>query len=154
MSSSSASAFVGLVMSTSGSMIGTSPASRIWRPSANCWATTASTPARSALATTERIFVPNTPLATARASRSSSPGIGFINWAPSTSSARPLSTLRNGTTPLSSQRKAGVSLPSTVRSIVISKRIAPSTLSPLKLGLVMIRLRISWMRSNMSSSEE
>jgi hypothetical protein len=103
-SSASASAFSGLWMSTSGSMIGTRPARRIWRPTSNCWSTTASTPARLPSLMTDRIFVPNTPLSTARASSSSSSGIGFITWAPSASSARPLSTLRNGTTPLTDQR--------------------------------------------------
>ena len=58
----------------------------------------------SARLTTERIFVPNTPARTASASSGSSRVIGFISWTPSDSSARPLSTLRNGTTCLSSQR--------------------------------------------------
>ncbi len=53
---------------------------------------------------TERILVPNTPLATARASRASRSGIGFITCAPSASSARPLSTFKNGTTPLTDHR--------------------------------------------------
>ncbi len=103
---------------------------------------------------TERILVPNTPLATARASSSSRSGIGFMTWAPSTSSARPLSTLRNGTTPLADHRYSAEPLPSISRSIVPSNRIAPRTRSPLKLGLVMIRLRISCMRVNISSSLE
>ena len=53
---------------------------------------------------TERILVPNMPFSTPAASSASRSGIGFISWAPSASSARPLSTLRNGTTPLTSQR--------------------------------------------------
>ena len=61
---------------------------------------------------TERIFVPNTPLSTARFRSSARPSIGFISWAPSTSAARPLSTLRNGTTCFTSQRYAAVSTPS------------------------------------------
>jgi hypothetical protein len=47
-----------------------------------------------------------------------------------------------------------VSCPSIWRSIVFSNRIAPSTLSPLKAGLLMIRVRISWMRSYISVSPE
>ena len=59
-------------------MIGTSPWPRIWRPISNCWSTTSSIPRSSAREITERILVPNTPALTARSSRSSSPGIGFI----------------------------------------------------------------------------
>ena len=72
----------------------------------------------------------------AAASSSSSSGIGFMTCAPSTSSARPLSTFRNGTTCLRCQRYSPVSMPSIWRSMVISKRIAPRTRSPVKLGLV------------------
>ena len=50
------------------------------------------------------IFVPNTPLLAARASSESSPGMGFINCTPFASSARPLSTFRNGTTCFTDQR--------------------------------------------------
>ena len=57
-------------------------------------------PASLATLMTERILVPKIPLSLARASSSSRPGIGFITWAPSASSARPLSTLRNGHDPL------------------------------------------------------
>ena len=53
---------------------------------------------------TERIFVPNTFLALARFNSASRSGIGFMSCTPSFSSARPLSTFRNGTTPLASQR--------------------------------------------------
>ena len=104
MRSASASAFWGLLMSTSGSRIGTSPWPRICRPTSNCWSAMACTPLASASLTTERIFVPNTPLATARSRSASRPGIGFISWTPSASSSRPLSTLRNGTTPFTSHR--------------------------------------------------
>jgi hypothetical protein len=38
--------------------------------------------------------------------------------------------------------------------MVRSNRIAPITLSPLKTGEVMMRLRIWWMRPNISSSPE
>ena len=91
-------------MSTSGSRIGISPWPRICEPTANCWATTASIPFWSASLMTERIFVPKIPLATARSQSASRSGIAFITCAPSTSSARPLSTLRNGTTPLTDHR--------------------------------------------------
>ena len=59
----------------------------------------AATPVCEARATTERILVPYTPSLTARARRSSSPGIGFINWTPSLSASSPLSTFTKGTTP-------------------------------------------------------
>ena len=91
-------------MSTSGSMIGTRPASTMRRPISNCWSTTAFTPAGFASLTTERIFVPKTPFSFARASSASSSGMGFITWAPFSSGASPLSTFRNGTTFFSSHR--------------------------------------------------
>jgi hypothetical protein len=47
---------------------------------------------------TERIFVPKMPFATAFWSSAGSPGMGFINCAPSASPASPLSTFTNGTT--------------------------------------------------------
>ena len=47
-------------MSTSGSMIGTSPASRICPAIANCWSSTASMPAWLPPRTSERILVPKT----------------------------------------------------------------------------------------------
>ncbi|CAB4747232.1 unannotated protein [freshwater metagenome] len=114
----------------------------IWRPISNCWSTTASTPALLASLMTERIFVPKTPLSFARARSASRFGIGFITCAPSASSARPLSTLRNGTTFLTSHRYAAAPRPSMSRSIVISNRIAPRIRSPLNTGLVTMRLRI------------
>jgi len=40
------------------------------------------------------------------------------------------------------------------RSIVISNRIAAMTLSPLNAGLVMMRERMAWTRSNISASVE
>src|SRR5918994_221836 len=111
-------------------------------------------PCSSACAITERIFVPNTPAATARSSNSSSPEMGFMTCVPFDSSASPLSTLRKGTTPFCFQRYSADPSPSISRSIVFSNRIAPSTRSPLKLGLLMIRVRISCMRSNISCSLE
>ena len=36
--------------------------------------------------------------------------------------------------------------------MVFSKRMAPRIRSPLKLGLVMMRVRMSWMIENISSS--
>ncbi len=76
----------------------------IWWPISNCWSTTCCTPPSSASLMTDRIFVPKTPLAAARARSSSRPGIGFITWTPFASSARPLSTFRNGTTFFTFQR--------------------------------------------------
>ena len=87
---------------------------------------------------TERILVPNTPLAWPRVEQRVEPGIGFISWTPSASSSSPLSTLRNGTTPRS-HSASGTGLPSASPSIVRSNRIAPITLSPVKQGEVMIR---------------
>ena len=77
-----------------------------------------------------------------------------MSWTPSASSARPLSTFRNGTTCFSLHRYSAEPRPSISRSIVISNRIAPRMRSPLKAGLVMMRVRISWIRSNISSSPE
>jgi hypothetical protein len=48
----------------------------------------------------------------------------------------------------------GGAAPSISRSIVFSKRIAPMIRSPVKAGLVMMRVRISWMRSYISVSFE
>ncbi len=91
-------------MSTSGSMIGTSPAAMIWRATANCWSTTARMPAGLACLITERILVPKMPLAFARASSLSRSGIGFMSCTPFASASRPLSTFRIGTTFLTFQR--------------------------------------------------
>ena len=154
LSNASASAFCGLWMSISGSMIGTRPAARIWRAMSNCWSTTDFTPASLASLMTERIFVPNSPLSVARVRSASRSGIGFMSWTPSTSPARPLSTFKNGTTRFTVQRYSAESRPSIWRSIVFSKRMAPRMRSPLKLGLVMIRERISCMTANISSSPE
>src|SRR5690606_17275554 len=49
-------------------------------------------------------------------------------------------------------RAWGTGLSSTAPSIVRSNRIAPSTLSPVKAGEVMMRQRIRWIRSNISES--
>jgi hypothetical protein len=59
----------------------------------------------------------------------------------------------NGTIPRSISA-AGVGLSSTKPSMVFSNRMAPMTFSPEKQGEVMMRLRISWMRANISSSFE
>ena len=80
--------------------------------------------------------------------------MGFMTWAPSTSSASPLSTLRKGTTCLRVHRYSAVPTPSIWRSIVISNRIAPRMRSPVKAGLVMMRERIWWIRSYISASPE
>ena len=61
-------------------------------------------PVALAASMTERILVPNMPAATPRSSSASRSGIGFIRRVPFSGSARPLSTLRKGTTPRSSQR--------------------------------------------------
>merc|ERR1712153_289862 len=50
-----------------------------------------------------------------------------MSWTPSTSSIRPLSHFTNGTTFLFSHSHFGADTPSNSRSMVISKRIAPST---------------------------
>ncbi len=52
----------------------------------NCCATFALMPAGFACLMTERIFVPKMPLALARASSVSRPGIGFMSWVPFASS--------------------------------------------------------------------
>ena len=56
-----------------------------------------------------------------------------------------------GTTPMSISA-CGVGLPATLPSIVRSNRMAPITLPLAKQGAVMMRARIWWMRSNISSS--
>ena len=81
-------------------------------------------------------------------------GIGFMTWAPSASSARPLSTFRKGTTFFSCHRYSAAPMPMIWRSIVISNRIEPRIRSPVNTGLVMIRVRISWIRSYISASLE
>ena len=55
-------------------------------------------PAALACLITERIFVPKIRFALALSSSAASSGMGFINWTPSFSAAKPLSTFRNGTT--------------------------------------------------------
>ena len=77
-----------------------------------------------------------------------------MTWTPSTSPVRPLSTFTNGTICFTDQRYSAESRPSIWRSMVFSKRMAPRMRLPLKLGLVMIRERISCMRANISSSLE
>src|SRR5262245_9542137 len=81
-------------MSTSGSTIGTSPAAIICRAASNCWVTMSLIPAPSARLMNERILVPKIRLALALTSRAARSGIGFINWAPRLSAARPLSTFK------------------------------------------------------------
>ena len=78
--------------------------------------------------------------------------MGFMSRTPPASSARPRSTLRNGTTPFSRHRYSAVPTPPTSRSMVCSKRIAARTRSPVNAGLVMMRVRISCTRSNISAS--
>ena len=80
--------------------------------------------------------------------------MGFITWTPSCSPARPLSTFKKGTTRLTFHRYDTESRPSIWRSIVSSNKIAPMMRSPSKLGLWMIRLRISCINANISSSSE
>ncbi len=140
-----------LLMLTSGSIIGIRLCDRICSATSNCCFTMAAMPVGDAKLTTERILVPKTPLAFARSSNAPSLGIGFIICTPSASSSSPLSTFRNGTTPRS-HKATGTGLPPASPSIVRSKRIAPITFSPLKQGEVMMRLRISWIRPNISSS--
>jgi hypothetical protein len=65
-----------------------------------------------------------------------------------------LSIFRNGTTPRSSHRYFAEGLPPISRSMVFSNRIAPITFSPVKAGAMAIRVRMAWIRSNISSSEE
>ena len=75
-----------------------------------------------------------------------------MTWTPSASAARPLSTFRNGTTLFTSHRYGADSRPSILRSMVSSNRMAPRMRSPSKLGLGMIRLRMSCINANISSS--
>jgi hypothetical protein len=151
-SSSSALSLFGVLMSTSGSMIGTRPAAMISLPMSNCCLTTASMPAGFACLMTDRILVPNTFLALARFSSAARSGIGFMSCTPSFSSAKPLSTFKNGTTPLTSQRYVGVGLPSMSRSMVFSNRIAPIKRLPENAGLVMRRVRMACTTSYMPFS--
>ena len=103
---------------------------------------------------TERILVPKIPFATARFNSASSSGIGFITCTPSLSSASPLSTFKNGTTRFFVQRNSALPSPSMSRSMVPSKRIAPSTRSPVNALLLIMRVRIACMRSNICASPE
>ena len=77
-----------------------------------------------------------------------------MSCTPFSSSASPLSTLRNGTTFFFSHRYWALGMPSISRSMVFSNRMAPMIRSPLKLGLVTIRVRISCTTENISSSLE
>ena len=70
----------------------------ICRAASNCWATMSLMPAPLACLTNERILVPKTRFALALSSSAARSGIGFINWTPRLSPARPLSTFKNGTT--------------------------------------------------------
>ena len=101
---------------------------------------------------TERILVPKIPALTARASRPSSAGIGFIRLTPFCSGCSPWSTLRMGTIRRSPHRNFGTGLPPASPSMVRSNRIAASTLSPLNAGAVMMRTRISCTSRNISAS--
>ena len=149
---SSMAARPGELMSTSGSMMGTRPAASTSSPSANCWSSTSLMPFSLFSKTTERSFVPNTPLALARASSSFRPGIGFIICTPLALASRPLSIFRKGTTFFSSHRYWAASLPWNLPSSVTSNRMAPSTRSPLKAGLETMRSRILCTSSNISLS--
>ena len=73
-------------------------------------------------------------------------------FTPCCSSARPWSTLRKGTTCLRCHRYSAVPRPSTCRSMVCSNRMAARMRSPVKTGLVTMRVRIAWTRSNISAS--
>ena len=83
LSNSSALAFSGQWMSTSGSTIGTRPAAMICRATSNCWVTMSLMPAPLACLMNERILVPKMRLALALSSSAASSGIGFISWTPS-----------------------------------------------------------------------
>ena len=149
-SSASASAFCGLWMSTSGSMIGTSPAARIWRATSNCWSTTASTPAGSASLMTERILVPNTPLATARASSVVEAGHRLHHLGAVDLVGQALVDLQERHHALDRPQVVG-RLPALDLAVHggLEEDRAEDALAG-EAGLVMIRLRISWMRSNIS----
>ena len=136
---------------TSGSIIGTKPASITCLATSNCWSTTSLMPAGLNARILDRSLVPKMPRSLARANRSSRSGISFINCTPLASSASPLSILRKGTIPLSAKYSA-VYLPSTWRSMVFSNKIAARILSLVNAGLVIIRVRISWTFANISSS--
>src|SRR5215469_4576198 len=152
-SSISASSLRGLSMLTSGSRMGTSPAAEIRAAYSNCWSAIAATPSLSASWITDRIFVPKIRCRVARSSNSSSVSIGFISCTPPCSAASPLSTFRNGTTCFSAHRYRAVGRPWVSRSMVCSNKIAPRMREPLKAGSVSTRVRIAWMRPNISSSE-
>ena len=139
-------------MSTSGSTIGISPAAMICAANSNCWFTMALMPAALACMMTERILVPKMRFDLAFASSSASAGMGFISWTPSFSASSPLSTFRNGTTPLTFHRYLAAGCPWISLSIVFSKRMAPMIRSPLNAGLVIMRVRISCTIANISSS--
>ena len=112
----------------------------------------ASIPAGLPCLITERILVPKMPLALARGSNVPSAGIGFISCTPFASASRPWSTFKIGTICLTSHRYCAVGRPRMSRSIVSSNRMAARIRSPLKAGLVMMRVRIAWMRSIISPS--
>ena len=80
--------------------------------------------------------------------------MGFMILARWASSARPLSTLRKGTTPLTPHRYSAVGRPSIRPSMVRSKRMAPRIRSEVKALEVMTRVRMAWTRSNISASSE
>jgi hypothetical protein len=148
----SAPALSGLLIETSGSMMGMGACSAICAATSNCCATTAAIPSFDGRLMTERILVPKIPSFTARVRRASSAGIGFIRLTPSFSASSPLSTFKKGITPRSSHRKAGTGFSCTWPSIVPSKRIAAMTFAPVKAGAVMMRTRISCMSLNISAS--
>ena len=84
-------------ISTSGSIIGTNPASQIILANSNCCFTTSLIPSSFASYITDLIFVPNTCFSFASFNSSAKFGISFISLTPFFSSARPLSTFKNDT---------------------------------------------------------
>jgi len=148
----SAPALSGLLIETSGSMMGMSPCPAICAATSNCCFATAAIPFWDGRLITERILVPTTPSFAARASKASRSGIGFIRLTPPFSTSSPLSTFRKGTTPRSSHKKAGTGFPCACPSIVASNRMAATILPPLKAGAVMMRTRISCMSLSISAS--
>ena len=78
--------FSGAFISTSGSIIGTKPASHIVFANSNCCATIAFIPSAFGSYITDLIFVPNTCFSFASFNSVSNSGIGFINLTPSFSS--------------------------------------------------------------------
>ena len=78
----------------------------------------------------------------ALSSSAARPGMGFINCTPSFSAARPLSTFRKGTTALHVPQKVGGGLSLDVPVHRVLEQDRAENRSPVKQGLVMIRVRI------------